>query len=770
MIGRALAAVTDFAVSRRGKYVVLLAWVALAGALSPQAGRLSSLYDQTLTGQLPAGAPSQQASGLARREFPDARSTPALIVLFDPRGLTLADRRTAATVSDDLPGSIGRRELAGLLTVYTTPQAGDQLISPDGSAMVMVAELRSPGADPATARAVSRTRDRLAALTRGTPLRAYVTGPAAIAVDAGTVFRSVDLQLLLATVGLVLVLLVLIYRSPILPLAPLLSVGVVLVAVQGLLAIAAERGAFPVGQMPANIATVLLFGAGTDYTLFIVSRYREELRSEPDRHVAMRQTMRAVAEAIGSSAGAVLLSMLTLLLAGLGLYASLGWVLTTAMAVMLVAGLTLVPALLLLLGRAAFWPFVPRAGVARTPASAGPWMHVGQWVGGRPRLVAASGLAVLALLALANTGSQLSYSLLGAFRAPTGAAAGFDVLRSHTLPGSLDPNTVYLQLPGPADRRLVAIDAATAAAQTVPDVSVVRSPTRPDGVAPFVPAERLQSLVDALPAGLLAGEAVPPGLPPDELRAAALLEAGRSLVAPGGATVRLTVVFADDPYGVPAIDRIAVVRQAVQKALQGAGASARVLVGGQTAALADTRSQSQRDTVVVVVAVLLVVGLVLGVVLRSLVAPLFLLGVLTLNLLAVVGAAGLAFGRLGSGDGLNYSVPLYTFVFLVSLGADYTIFLMSRVREEVGRRGPREGVAVAVGRTGGVITSAGLILAGTFSVLSLLPLTVLLQLGTCVAAGILLDTFVVRPLVVPGLVLWLGPRTWWPSQTGDAPC
>jgi uncharacterized membrane protein YdfJ with MMPL/SSD domain len=247
------------------------------------------------------------------------------------------------------------------------------------------------------------------------------------------------------------------------------------------------------------------------------------------------------------------------------------------------------------------------------------------------------------------------------------------------------------------------------------------------------------------------------------------MQAGRQLISADGSTIQLSVVFADDPYGVAAIDRMSALHAAVAEALTRYGVAALVLAGGQTAALADTMGLSRRDTVVVVAAVLLVVGLVLAALLRSLVAPVFLLGVLTLNFLAVVGIASAIFGRFTGGDGLNYAVPLYTFVFLVSLGADYTIFLMSRVREEVARLGPRPGVAHAVGRTGGVISSAGLILAGTFAVLAGLPLTVLFELGACVAAGILLDTFVVRPLVVPGLVVWLGRLAWWPSgRPGEA--
>jgi uncharacterized membrane protein YdfJ with MMPL/SSD domain len=761
-MGRVLWTVTDACVSRKGKFVTVGLWLLLAGALSPQAAGLSRLYDQSLTSQLPGNAPSQQALRLARTEFPEAPGATALVVLLDPDGLSLADRRTASRVSEWLGGADGR-EVSQVLSVYTTPQAGAQLISPDGTTMLIVAVLRTAVYDARTGNSVANIRRHLRDATAGTRLRAYVTGPAAIAVDAGAVFRSIDLQLLLATVGLVLVLLVLLYRSPLLPLVPLLSVGVVVSAVQGLLAVAAARGVIAVGQMPANIATVLLFGAGTDYTLFIISRYREELRVEADRHVAMKKTMRAVGEAIASSAGAVLLAMLTLLLATLGLYTSLGWVLAIAMAVMLAAGVTLVPALLVTFGRVAFWPYVPRVGDSTRSGRQGLWFAVGRVSAARPRLVASAGLATLAILSLGNLSAQQSFSLLGAFRAPTEAAAGFDVLRRHNPPGTIDPTNLYIQLDRPVYERLTAIDQAVSSAASVPGVAAVRGLTRPDGKPPALSPAQLEAYAAELPNDVLSGQSpAPPGLPVRERLALGLLAAGRQFVSTDESVTKLTVVFGDDPYGVAAIQRIEQLQHVVQNSLFASGVKGEVLIGGQTAALADTMAASQRDTAIVIVAVLAVVGLVLAVLLRSLVAPIFLLAVLTLNFLAVIGAAALV-GRWAGTEGINYAIPLYTFVFLVSLGADYTIFLMSRVREEVRLLGTRPGVAIAVGRTGGVISSAGLILAGTFSVLAGLPLTVLFQLGACVAAGVLLDTFLVRPFIVPGLVIWLRRWAWWPS-------
>ncbi len=768
MVGNLLRALATASASRRGKYLVLGVWLVLAGGLSVQAAKLPTLYDQNLTSELPASAPSQQALAFAQRDFPGSRLTPAILVLYDPQGINLADRRSATRIDTWLTSPQAPAHIENVVSVYRQPQAGSQLISPDGTAMVMVALLGIGNNDVALPHAVTSIREYLQSVTKGSGLHAYVTGPAGIAVDAVAVFGSADRNLLLGTVGLVLILLVVIYRSPILPLVPLFGVALVLVVVQGLLALAVQRGIFAVGQMPASIATVLLFGAGTDYTLFIAARYREELRKTPDRDLAIGRAMAAVAEAIASSGGTVLLSVLTLLLASLGLYNSLGWVLAIAMVTMLCAGLTLIPALLALLGRAAFWPFIPRPEPSAAASGFGSWWRIGYLVVRRPRLSMAFGLILLGSLALGSIGSEPSFSLLNAFRAPTDSRTGFDVLRAHMPPGQLDPTAVFVPVVD-AYRSLAQIDAATAAASGVPGVAKVRSLTRPDGGSPKIPIAQWQTDIRKLSTPVLTGQAPPPpGLSADQRLAIGLLRAGAQYVATNGSAGELSVVFADDPYGLPAIHRIQVLRGTVHQALASAGIPDEVLVGGQTSTLADLQALSYRDTVLVVFAVLVMVGLVLSLLLRSLVAPLYLLGALALNFLAVAGLASFVFGRFGSGEGLNYAIPLYTFVFLVSLGADYTIFLMSRIREEAERATLGEAVTKAVGRTGGVISSAGLILAGTFSVLATLPLTVLFQLGLCVAVGVLMDTFVVRTLVVPSVVVMLGSRNWWPSRPNSS--
>jgi RND superfamily putative drug exporter len=782
-----LHTITDFSSSRRGKFVVIVLWLLVAVALIATAPKLVSLYDNSIQQRIPAGADSQVAQNLLLREFPANRGTPALLVFYDRAGLSVDDRIRIRQVNDWLTTQ-KTMPVASVVSPFTVPQATTQLISSDGTTMTMIATLSSSATDPATLKSVTIIRSYLQDVTAGNSLQANLTGPAGILSDATAIFGSVDVRLLLVTISLVFVLLIVLYRSPILALLPLLGVGIAMQVVDALLGFGAKAGLFAVGSMTSQIATVLLFGAGTDYSIFIASRFREELTHTQDKHQAMHKTMRAVGEAITSSAMTVILALLTLLFAALGLYSSLGPTLAIAIAVMLLTGLTLVPALITWLGRAAYWPFVPRYQAQQLAAEATPargfWGRLGQWtVRHRVAAVVCSAL-LLVVLALGNLGSEPSFNFLTAFRVPTDSSRGYALLQQHFPAGTLAPTTVLIQFHGAtpdAYQHLVQLDAITTALQKVPGVAEVRGPTRPTGSSPAIDPATLQANIAALPASLRAAIRDGQGLPacsgspctsrnPNSLAAIGTYAASTSFVASDATTVQLSVIFQDDPYSLAAIQRIPLLRKTVNRALAanglgaGAATSASFHIAGQTAQLADQLAYNQRDTLLIVPAVLVLVLLVLALLLRSLAAPLYLLGAVTLNFLAAMGVCSFFFQRVQGQDGFNYAIPLYTFVFLVALGADYTIFLMSRVREEVEQRGLEAGVAFAVSRTGSVITSAGLILAGTFLVLTTLPLTILYQLGVCVAVGVLLDTFVVRGLLVPGMVALLGRWNWWPLR------
>ncbi len=789
MITGVLHAITDAATSRRGKFLVLLLWLLAAGLLSGIAPKLASLYNESIAQQIPTNDDSQVAQRLLLAKFPSSRGTPAILALSDAGGLTIADRLRARQMSEWLTSAQKPAAVSQVISVFTVPQAAEQLVSPDGTTMTMVITLNGSANDPSVQQSVQAIRAKLKRMTAGSSLQGSVTGPAGLITDLVGAFSSTDVTLLLATIGLVLVLLILLYRSPLLALLPLLAVGVVLQVVNALLALAGRAGFFSISQTTASIATVLLFGAGTDYSIFIASRFHEELQQTQDKHQAMRTTMRAVGEAITSSAGTVILGLLTLLTATIGIYSALGPTLAVAIVVMLLAGLTLVPALLTCFGRVAYWPFIPHISSDQAEAGAAPlshslWGWLGRWTA-RHRVAAVVGsTSFLLLLALGNLGSQLSFNLLTAFRTPTDATNGYAILQQHFPAGTLAPTTVLIQLRGAspdAYQHLSALDAVTAAAGKVPGVAGVQGPTRPNGKPSTIPPAQLQANIAALPPALKAANrsgqplkaCTDPGCPPSSPQLAGTIgayAASTQYISSDNTTIQLSVVFSDDPYALPAINRIAVLRSALSQALSQNGlgpnapTSATVHLAGQTALLADTASDNQRDLFLIVPAVLLLVALVLGVLLRSLIAPLYLLAAVTLNFFAALGLSGFVFQRLEGQEGFYYAIPLYTFVFLVALGADYTIFLMSRVREEAQQRGLEVGVPLTVARTGGVITSAGIILAGTFAVLTTLPITLLYQFGVCVAVRVLLDTFIVRGLLVPGVVLLLGRWNWWPSK------
>ncbi|HEY7850352.1 MAG TPA: MMPL family transporter [Ktedonobacterales bacterium] len=788
---RALHALTNAAASRRGKFVTIALWLVAVALFTVFAPKLADVYDNN-TQQIPSSDASQVAQRLLLKEFPASRGAPAIVVFTDAHGLSDADRARARTVSDWLASSAKPSGVGQVVSIFTIPQAAPQLVSKDGTTMTMVVQLTtSPTNGDAISAVVTPMRAQVAAATSGSSLHGYVTGPAGIVADTITVFKGTDVTLLLATVGLVLVLLLLVYRSPLLPLLPIVAVGLVTQVADALLALAARGGLFAVSQQASSIATVLLFGAGTDYTIFIVSRYREELRHTEDKHLAMQTTMRAVGEAITSSAGTVILALLTLLLATIGLYSSLGPTLAISIAVMLAAGLTLVPALLTWLGRAAYWPFIPR--YQPMPADAAPptlaavrtlgfWGRLGVWTA-RHRVVALVGsVALLGVLALGNLGVARSYNFLTSFRATTDATTGFAVLQRHFPAGSLAPTTVVIQLHG-ADpnvyHHLAEIDAVTATLARQAHVAEAQGPTRPLGQAPAVSPQALQAQIAALPdaikQAIRSGQTPQPGGAPGAapnpqlLAAIGAYAASVQYVSADSSTAQLSVAFDDDPYALPAINRIDALRAAVNQALAahglgaGAATSATASLAGQTAQLTDTQADDVRDTRLIVPVTLALVGIVLMLLLRSLIAPLYLLAAVTLNFFAAIGVCSFFFQRVQGQDGIYYAIPLYTFIFLVALGADYTIFLMSRVREEAQRSGLELGMPVAVAHTGGVITSAGLILAGTFAVLTTTPLTLLYQFGICVAVGVLLDTFVVRGLLIPSLALLLGRWNWWPG-------
>jgi uncharacterized membrane protein YdfJ with MMPL/SSD domain len=769
--------ITDFSSSRRGKWIVIAIWLVLAAVIVPLAPSLSDVTNNDSSTFLPDDAETTEVDRLVEERFP-SDTTPAILVFHNPDGLTDDQKAFARTLAEwagsaDAPANI---DAAGIVSIYTVPQAAGSLVSEDGTTMTMIVGVTGDPNSDTYLDAIRAIREEAGAAPDG--VEVSVSGPGGLILDLISVFGQIDVFLTAVTAALVLVLLIVIYRSPVVALVPLLAVGWVFTLAGSLAAAASEQFGFLVNGQAQGITTVLLFGAGTDYCLFIASRYREELRRYRDPHEAMRVTMRAVGESIASSAGTVLVATLILSFATLRSTAALGPLLSIAIGLMLVAGLTLVPALMTVFGRHAFWPFSPRYEASEIDhaheTSQGIWGRIATAVTDRPGAWLAGSVGVFLLLSLGLTQYRVTYDSITSLPAGTEARAGFEELRDAFPAGESAPVEVYVVLDsgqGVFDQ-LQAIDAMTQRLSAYDGVAFVESITAPLGTTGPIHVDQVAAAVELVPPPIR--EAIdsgqgqrPEGTEGQGDRALAQAIGTYAMTADyrsrDNGVARFDVVLEDSPYALAQIERIGDFRAYARQAAEDSGLSGRVLVGGETATDFDTKQANESDRAFIIPAILVTIGIILGLLLRSAVAPLYLLATIVLSYVATLGISSLLFTTVFGYDGVGSAVALYLFVFLVALGVDYNIYLMARIREETAGQPLHDGVRVALSRTGGVITSAGIILAGTFGALMTLPLRDLFQVGFAVALGVLLDTFVVRSVMVPAIVVLLGRWNWWPS-------
>ncbi|MEA2373511.1 MAG: putative drug exporter of the superfamily [Solirubrobacteraceae bacterium] len=680
------------AASRPGKWVLALVWLLAAAMAGSVSSRFQAAQKNDPASYLPGSAESSRALTRITRISGGDVITPAVIVFHRAAGLIHAD---VGTISADRAALNDRLPKTGV-------PAGVPFRSNDGTAALLSFGLRLHDDDKALSNEVKLIRDVVHRAPAG--LDARVTGPAGSSYDAAQVFKSINGTLLLVTVSLIFVLLVLIYRSPIFWFIPLLAVGFAEIASQGIGYLLTRQGITVNGQS-AGILTVLVFGAGTDYALLLVSRYREELRRHPDRHDAMRLTLQRVGPVIFASGATVIAALLCLLAAQVNGTRGLGPIAAMGVALAILSALTLLPALLLIFGRRAFWPFVPRyESQDADPAVRGVWRGIGDRLERRHRPVAIGVLALLVILCAGILSLNTSLTSGNGYRGTVESKVGQKLLGAHYPAGASAPVQIVVS----DQTKVAAVETALAA-----------SPGASRGPAALGPV----------------------------------------LSRNGDSVFDLTL--AADPSSQRAFDLIAPLRQ-VARAAGGPG----TLVGGTTAQERDLRSASTRDRSVVVPMILIVVFLILALLLRAVVAPAVLIATVLLSYGAALGTGVLLFNHVFHYPGEDPSLVLFTFLFLVALGVDYNIFLMARVREEAQRADTRQGVIRGLAVTGAVITSAGIVLAGTFSALASLPLVSFTEIGFVIAFGVLLDTFLVRTILVPALVLELDRRVWWPSSLG----
>ncbi|GAA3386428.1 MMPL family transporter [Cryptosporangium minutisporangium] len=663
---------------RRAKFLVLLCWLVLAGVAAPLAASLTSVQDNDSLTSAPHSSEAYQAQQRIEEAFPGADALVAVAVYVRDGGLTDADR--AAVEAD-------RAAFAQYAIDRTVPPATP---SEDGQALLLSFPLA--GDSDAQSDATEKIRDGLEA---GNPagLDTALTGSAGADGDIFDAFEGMDLMLVLVTAGVVTLLLLITYRSPILWLIPLFSVAIASQVASAVVYLLAKNDVLSVDLQAQNILTILVFGAGTDYALLLISRYREELRRHEDRHRAMAVALQRSFPAILASAATVSLALLCLLFADLNGTRSLGPVAALGVVAAFAAMTTLLPALLVICGRWLFWPFVPRVGEVVEPRDSRVWSAVARVVKRAPGRIWASTAALLVAAAFGATTLGLGLPADETFTSEVGSVTGQRLVEQHYAGGTSAPADIVVS----ADQA----PEAAAAAEGVEGVSAVSAPRVSEGTA----------LISATLAD-----------PPDSDAAQQTVERLRDAVDDTGA-----------------------------------------LVGGQTAWQLDTEQTSERDNRVLMPLILGVVFLVLVLLLRAVVAPLLLIASVVLSYAAALGVAAGILHLIGY-PRLEHSIVLSTFLFLVALGVDYSIFLMTRAREEVRHLGHREGVLRALTVTGGVVTSAGVVLAATFAALCVLPLVPSVQIGIIVAVGVLLDTFVVRTLLVPALAIQVGPKFWWPSR------
>ncbi|NGZ76237.1 MMPL family transporter [Saccharibacillus alkalitolerans] len=713
-----------------GRWVVLAIWIAAAVLLNviwPGVGE----REDNGAANLGDNYPSVQAAQVAEREFPGDGGQPALLVWSRSGGLGDEDLNGLAKLTESLEADpLPQQE--GLLPLHRLPAPARQaLLSEDGSTIVLPINFAEEADTDELKEDVEQLKARALSVLGGDPfaaptgteeLSARVTGPVGIAIDGGALFQNADVSLLIATVLLVLVILLLIYRSPILALIPIAAVGFAYLVISPVLGTLADRGWITADSQGISIMTVLLFGAGTDYCLFLITRFRQCLTETADKRSALKAAISGSSGAIAMSGLTVVLSLFTLLLAQYGAYHRFAVPFGVAILIMGIASLTLVPALLAIIGRASFFPFVPRTPemeeerarrknkpVRRAKKKDS---RIGRVVTTRPWTVVIASLIVLGGLAAASSQIRFTYDLLSAFPSDMPSVEGFGAIAEGFTPGELAPVQVMADSEGKE----------TGMREKLAGLPFVDEVAEPEKGAENA---NIQSY-----------------------------------------SVKLNV----NPYSNEAMDDIGEIRTAAESALTEAGVGSpeeKVWIGGQTATQTDTRAATDRDTDLIIPVVIGLIALLLLAYLRSVVATVYLIATVVLSYFSALGLGWLILHHVLGQEAIQGAIPLYAFVFLVALGEDYNIFMISSIWKKSRRLPLKQAIREGVGETGTVITSAGVILAGTFAVLASLPIQVLVQFGVVAALGVLLDTFIVRPFLVPAITALLGRAAFWPGRAPE---
>lgn len=720
----------SFFAGKYARWVTILVWVAAAAILTialPPVGDM----EKNNAPNLEADSPSVIADEMIKQYFPSGAGVPALVVWHREGGLTDADYASIQALTKELAEH--PLEAQGeLVPLHLMPlPALQQFSSEDGSTLSQPIAFAEATETELLKENMEKIKEMAAAaigsdpfqvsIQDATELSARISGPVGISIDATELFQNADFVLMAATVLLVLVLLLLIYRSPILAIIPLVGVGFAYAVTSPLLGWMAGEGWITVDSQAIAIMTVLLFGAGTDYCLFFITRFRQELGRERSRQAALVRAFKGASGAIAMSGFTVVLSLLALLLAKYGAYDRFGVPFSLAILIMMAASLTLIPALMSIIGRKSFYPFIPRTEEMEKERAAKKGKtyqpkpkrqtfgdKIGKLVVTKPWTVTISCIVVLGILAASATGIKYTYDLMSSFPEDMPSREGFTVIQNAYAPGELAPVTVVVRGGESAD-----LAGRLSALEQVDHVS-----------------EPKASEVDSVYSSI-------------------------------------SVVLNINPYSQEAMNAIPHIRDAAAEALAESGAANAqdmVWIGGQTAEQYDTKVLTDHDNRVIMPVVIVLIAVLLLLYLRSVTATVYLIGTVLLSYVAALGLGWLILHHFMGFDAIQGAIPLYAFVFLIALGEDYNIFMISGIWQKSKTMPLQQAIREGVSETGSVITSAGLILAATFAVLATLPIQVLVQFGLITAIGVLMDTFIVRPFLVPAITAILGKRAFWPSK------
>ena len=717
--------------STKSAVVTIFVWIGVIVTLALVAPPISEVTTNEQEEFLPVGVESVQALEILRNKYPMDDGIPAIAVFHSDDGF---DEFELGGIHDYIK-FLGSDDLPGVIFDQIPTLDGYSLInafkSSDGSTFAIPFKVTGSPSDPSFSNSIDAAVAQAQLIGGRVQVDANLTGPATILRDAVKIFQSIDLRITLVTILVVIVIMFFIYRAPGLVFIPLFILVSALMVARFVAALVVDLTGLPLNDQVTSIMSVLLFGVGTNYVLFIVARYREEITNSSDRFRAMESAMRKVGPSIIGSSMTTVVAMFLLIFSTLGSFKTMGPMLAITVSIMLIVALTVLPAAIVLMSRLAFWPsrtIASQQNLVTKPI----WEKIGRFVVNRPKTVFLVTTAILLIAITPSFRMVPSFNFIDGFPDDVESKSGYALLKKGFAPGDLSPTSVFIHTP---DHDVIDhsafIEGLANAIENNPGVNYVKGMTRPYG-------SYIGQRVD---------------------------EASLKMFnSPDGTTSRLDVSLMGDPYSEKALTVIEDIRSIIQSTINSQSITGvEVLVGGDTAVQLDTKTVIDEDTRLLAPLILFAILCVLILIQRSFVAPLYLLFSVIISYAATFGISIFIFQDILNHTGVAYSNGIWIFVFLVALGADYNIFVIARIKEETERLGFNEGIAVAVGKTGGVVTSAGIILASTFAVLTTLPLRDVFQLGMAVMLGVLIDTFVVRTLLVPSMAAILKNYSWWPS-------